>query len=153
MKRKRISFFRKFLFFINSLPGFLLLLAYVFPFIRPEILGSFAALNLLTPVLILLNIFFLVYWIINLNARFFLSFLILLAGFFYLPKFYKISGRKIVLTDDIKIMSYNVRMFNKYKWIKKDSVTKKINALIAYKSPDIICLQEYARKICCFYYI
>lgn len=43
-------------------------------------------------------------------------------------------------------MSYNVRLFNKYDWIKSDSIPQKIEALIAEKNPDIICMQEYSKS-------
>lgn len=141
---KNKSFFHKLLYFINSLFALLLLIAYVLPFIQPQSLGSFAGISLLTPFLILINIGFVVYWLIGLNRTFLLSLIILLIGFPNLSRFYKITGKKVLLTDDIKIMSYNVRMFNEYKWTKTDSIPEKINDLIAHKLPDILCLQEYA---------
>ncbi len=144
MNTKKRTLFFKMVLFVNSIFAFLLLVAYLIPFIKPEVLGSFSAFSLITPFLILINIFFVLYWIYKLSAAFFLSFLLLAAGFYNLPRLYKISGKKVLLTDDIKLMSYNVRMFNRYKWIKKDSVRQKINDLIAYKSPGILCLQEYA---------
>lgn len=143
MNKKR-SFFHKLVYLINSLFALSLLIAYVIPYIKPQSLGSFAGISLLTPFLILINLCFVVYWIIGLNRTFLLSLLILLIGFPNLSRFYKIIGKKVLLTDDIKIMSYNVRMFNEYKWTKTDSIPEKINDLIAYKLPDVLCVQEYA---------
>ena len=40
-------------------------------------------------------------------------------------------------------MSYNVRMFNVYDWIKDKTIPKKIGTFISEKSPDIIAFQEY----------
>ncbi|TYP98276.1 endonuclease/exonuclease/phosphatase family metal-dependent hydrolase [Tenacibaculum adriaticum] len=48
-----------------------------------------------------------------------------------------------MLNDDIKVMSYNVRMFNFYKWIKDDAIDQKIVSFINEKSPDILAIQEY----------
>lgn len=142
--RKKKSYFNKFAYFINSIFALLLLIAYVFPYIKPEHLGSFSGISLLTPVLILINIGFLIYWIIGLNRTFLLSFVVLLIGLPNLSRFYKLAGKKNILTDDIKIMSYNVRMFNEYKWTEKDSIKEKVNKLIEHKLPDILCIQEYA---------
>ncbi|MET2985435.1 endonuclease/exonuclease/phosphatase family protein [Aureibaculum conchae] len=43
-------------------------------------------------------------------------------------------------------MSFNVRKFNRYKWIKTDSLEAKIKDLIKNENPDILALQEY-RKV------
>lgn len=142
--RKKNNLFSKFLYFINSIFALLLLLAYVILYVEPEKLGSFAGISLITPLLILINCAFMIYWILRIKRTFLLSFLVLAIGFPNLPRFYKVSGKKIILTDDIKVMSYNVRMFNKYQWIDEDSVDVKINNLIHQKSADIVCIQEYA---------
>jgi len=48
-----------------------------------------------------------------------------------------------MLTDDVRIMSYNVRMFNLYKWIDEKNVDEKIYDFINSKEPDILCIQEF----------
>lgn len=144
--QKKNSLFSKFLYFINSIFALLLLLAYVILYVEPEKLGSFAGISLITPLLILINCAFMIYWILRIKRKFLLSFIILAIGFPNLPRFYKVSGKKIILTDDIKVMSYNVRMFNKYEWIEADSIPDKINHLIDQKSADIICIQEYTHN-------
>ena len=143
MRRKQHSFLYKLGYFINSIFAFLLLLAFVIPYIKPERLGGFAGISLLTPVLMLINLAFMVFWLIKLSRTFFLSFFILALGFPNLSRLYKLSGKKNLLLDDIKVMSYNVRLFNKYKWIEQDSIPYKIASLIERKAPDILCLQEY----------
>lgn len=40
-------------------------------------------------------------------------------------------------------MSYNVRMFNHWKWINDEQIPQKINNFISEKSPDILLFQEY----------
>lgn len=144
MVKKKKSIFNSIVYFINSIFALLLVLAYSIPYIKPSHLGSFAGISLLTPILILINLVFLVYWILRIRRAFLLSFIILVIGFPNLSRFYKLSGKKIMLTDDIKLMSYNVRMFNTYEWIKDDSIVGKIDHLIDLKAPDIICFQEYA---------
>lgn len=144
MAKKKKSIFNTIIYLVNSVFALLLLLAYIIPYIKPENLGSFAGISLITPVLILINIIFLVYWILKIRRAFLLSFIILLIGFPNLTRFYKLSGEKTLLADDIKVMSYNVRMFNKYQWIEDDSIVGKIDHLIDQKAPDIVCFQEYA---------
>ena len=40
-------------------------------------------------------------------------------------------------------MSYNVRKFNKYEWIKMDNIEVKISSFISKENPDVLALQEY----------
>jgi len=49
------------------------------------------------------------------------------------------------MTDDLKVMSYNVRLFNIYKWKKegKEETLKLVSDFIESKNPDIICFQEF----------
>lgn len=145
MQNNKKSISHKFLYFVNSVFALLLLLAYIFPYVKPELLGSFAALSLLTPLLILINILFVLYWLLKVKRVIFLSLVILLIGFPNLSRLYKLSGKKVLLVDDVKLMSYNVRMFNAYQWIKTDSISHKIDDFISEKSPDILCVQEYSK--------
>jgi endonuclease/exonuclease/phosphatase family metal-dependent hydrolase len=96
-------------------------------------------------VLIVLNILFAIYWIIKLKKQFLLSTLILAIGFNQLNLLYKIADKEILLTDDLKVMSYNVRLFNIYKWKKegKEETLKLVSDFIKNKDPDIICFQEF----------
>jgi endonuclease/exonuclease/phosphatase family metal-dependent hydrolase len=73
----------------------------------------------------------------------FLSIFVLAIGYQYLTKLYTIKDKEVILTDDVKIMSYNVRMFNLYKWIKEKNVDEKIYDFINSKEPDILCIQEF----------
>ncbi len=143
MKKKK-SIVDGILYFINSIFALLLLIGYAIPYIKPQTLNSLSGFSLLTPLFVMVNLAFLAYWILRLKRIFLLPLIVLLIGFNNIPRLYKLNAKRVILTDDIKVMSYNVRMFNKYDWIKKDSIKEKINTLIAEKSPDILCLQEYA---------
>ncbi|WP_240614705.1 endonuclease/exonuclease/phosphatase family protein [Polaribacter filamentus] len=47
------------------------------------------------------------------------------------------------LNDDVKVMSYNVRMFNHWRWTEDDNISAKIKTFITEQEPDIILFQEY----------
>ncbi|MBR4214525.1 MAG: endonuclease/exonuclease/phosphatase family protein [Bacteroidales bacterium] len=49
--------------------------------------------------------------------------------------------------SSFKIMSFNVRLLDRYNWIKgKNDTRQKIFEFLTYESPDIVCFQEfYAR--------
>ena len=139
---KRLSFFDKFIYFINSLLSTLLLLSYALPYISPKNTPILAILSLFVPVLLIINIAFFLYWLTKLKKQLLLSGLILLIGWFVLTPFYKLSKKNTSLNSDLKVMSYNVRMFNRLEWIKENDVKKNIFSLIKENDPDILTIQE-----------
>ena len=115
---KKLSFLNKIFYLVNSLLATALLLSYALPFVSPKSMVSFAILSLLVPVLIIANIICVLYWLVNLKKQFLLSTIILAIGWFVSPPLYKLTKNNSSLNSDIKIMSYNVRMFNHWKWIE-----------------------------------
>lgn len=142
-KKKSILLFSKLLYFINSIVAVLLLFSYVLSYISPTSISAVSVLSLAVPFLIIINSFFLVYWLVKLKKHFIISAVVLTVGAFISSPFFKLSGKEILLNTDIKIMSYNVRAMNFYKHIKKDSIKHKIVNFINEKQPDIVALQEY----------
>ncbi len=140
---KKKSLFNKLLYFVNSILATVLLLSYFLPYISPKTVPLFAVLSLAVPFLILINIVFLIYWVFKLKKHFIISTIVLGLGLLFSSTFYKISNKKTLLNSDVRIMSYNVRMFNLYKWIKDETITGKIESFIAEKAPDILAIQEY----------
>lgn len=74
--------------------------------------------------------------------------MVLLIGFNTIGAFAKISEKKIMLNDDLKVLSYNVRLFNIYKWKPEstESIKSKIITFVEEKSPDIVCFQEFVNE-------
>ncbi len=146
---KKLSWVDKLLFVINSLFAFLLLLSYIIPFIPPSRFSSISILSLIIPVLLVINLLFAVYWIVKLKKQFIVSILVLLIGFQHVNALYQIAEKKILLTDDIKIMSYNVRLFNlhKVKKINEDQMIKHVEDFVKKTDPDILCFQEFITSL------
>lgn len=141
MKKK--SFLDKLFYFINSIIATLLLLSFLLPYISPETIPFLAILSLFVPVLLIINIGFVIYWILKLKKHFFLSLVVLVIGWFIVTPFYKISSSNSSLNSDLKIMSYNVKLFDLFN--KKQDSTNSINGFnfISDKNPDVITIQEY----------
>lgn len=141
---KKLFLFNKLIFILNSVFATLLLLSYALPYVFPKSFPSIAVLSLTVPVLIVVNIIFLIYWAIRLKKQFLLSFFVLLLGFTHVTSLYRFGNNTNKdITDSFSVMSYNVRLFNKYKWIEKDSIDKQLVDFINTEAPDILCLQEY----------
>lgn len=141
---KKLNFFDKLTYILNSIFAFILILSYLIPKIKPSILSSLSLISLLIPIIFVVNMLFVVYWIVKLKRQFLLSFIILLLGLNYVKSFINFSNNsEYVGGEKISIMSYNVRMFNIYSWIKKTGVKDSIADFINKTNPDIVSIQEY----------
>jgi len=140
---KKLSIFNKIVYILNSLIATVLLLSFLLPYISPKTIPVFAILSLFVPFLIIINLAFALYWLLQLKKQFLLSSIILAIGWLFSTPFYKMTENNSSLNDDVKVMSYNVRMFNHWRWIEDDNISKKIQAFITEQEPDIILFQEY----------
>lgn len=86
-----------------------------------------------------------IYWIVKLKKQFLLSTVVIILSFGKINAFYQFNEKKILLTDDLKVMSYNVRLFNIYKWKdkEKDETLKLVSDFVKTKDPDILIFQEF----------
>ncbi|PCI03059.1 MAG: endonuclease [Flavobacteriaceae bacterium] len=140
---KKFSPFDALMKFINSIIALCLVLAVLVKYVSPNSYAFSVFISLSTPILLFLNMLFLIYWVVQLKRPFLISTLALAVSFMAIQQAYGFEPKKIMLTKDLKIMSYNVRMFNVFEWIKQDDVEGKIIAFVKKTSPDILCLQEY----------
>ncbi|QHI39004.1 hypothetical protein IMCC3317_44040 [Kordia antarctica] len=146
-KKKKLSFLGRIIFFFNAVFAALLLLSYILPYAVPKSFPILSVLSLLVPVFIVINFFFLFFWILNVRKQFLLSFFVLIIGYSHVTSLYKISDTTTKPTENtISVMSYNVRLFNIYEWLKDESIDKKIVELVRSESPDIIAFQEFHRN-------
>ncbi len=135
------------MFLVNSLAAFLLLISYLLPYLPPKSFATLSVLSLGVPLLILLNILFFIYWVLQVKKQMLLSLVVLILGWSYLSSMYKFSSsKKVENENNISVMSYNVRLFNIFEWLPNKTVKADITELIKKEQPDILCLQEYRTK-------
>jgi len=142
-KKKKNSLLDNLFYFINVIVATALSLSYFLAFISPKTVPVFSVASLAVPFLIIINLCFFVYWLFKLKKHLILSGLILFLGWLSLPPFVKFSSKNTARNTDVKVMSYNVRMFNIYKWIDEERISEKIIDFITEKDPDILAIQEY----------
>lgn len=140
---KKLGFLDKIIFVLNSLAGTALLLSYLLAFIPPKSFPLLSVLSLGVPVLILVNLVFMVYWTLRFKSQFLLSFIILLVGYNYVSSLYQFKANVQTSEDELSIMTYNVRMFNSYGWTDEKNVPEKITNFVKEKDPDILLTQEH----------
>ncbi len=134
----------KIVFVMNSIAAFALLLSYLLPYVSPKTFPLLSVLSLTVPVFIVINLFFLLYWVILLNKKMILPLTVLLLGVSHVSSLYKLRGKSSEDTaGSISLLSYNVHSFNRFKWIDSDSIPQDISSLIREQDVDIFCAQEF----------
>jgi len=142
MKPKRVI--GKAIFIANAVVAAMLLFSYILPYVEPKKFPLLSVLSLAVPFLITVNLLFMLFWLLQVKKRFFLSFSVLFIGFIFLSPLYKFSSSKhIDDAENISVMNYNVRLFNLFEWIPDSNVRQKISDFIAEKQPDVLSMQEY----------
>lgn len=141
-------FFKSFFAIVNYILIIGLLLSYLAPHISPENFWFIAFFGLAYPIFLILNILFVIFWLIQFNIRFIFSLLAIAAGYHQISSFAQINIKnatidKVDEAKAIKVMSYNVRVFDLYNWSHNKETRNKMLGLIGDESPDILCLQEF----------
>ncbi|RVT77516.1 endonuclease [Flavobacterium sufflavum] len=144
---KNLSWFNRGMFSLNIFLIVITFIAYILPFLAPKTFPLLSVLTLFMPVFFVFNSLFFVYWAVQLKKRMMMSGLVLLIGITFINKFYKFSTKEYPQSDkDFVVMSYNVRLFNLFKWQNKLDIPETILEFINDKNPDILCIQEYSNS-------
>lgn len=142
---RRRSLFNGIIYGLNIIAGLALLASYLAYYVPPSSSSIFAFLALSYPVLLLINILFVLYWAIRVKAKIVFSVLCIVIGYLHFNRFYQLGSSETLVTNDpkLKVMSYNVRMFNAYQWIPEEGIPEKIRLNIEKERPDVLLMQEY----------
>ena len=141
---KKLNLIDKIVYIINAFIALMLLLSYVLPYVTPQRFAILSVLSLAVPLLILLNLLFVIYWLLKLKKQIFLSLFVLVIGYKYVTALYKYSDSKNLEDENnISVMNFNVRLFNVYNWIEEKGIETKIVDFIKSENPDIVSFQEY----------
>ena len=142
---KKLSWFNKVMYFFNIVLTVLTFVAYVLPFLAPKLFPFLSVLTLILPLFLILNGLFFVFWMLQMKRQMVISGIVLILGITFVNKFYKFSSHNIDREEgDMIVMSYNVRLFNLFQWIERESVKDDIKKFINEENPDILCIQEYS---------
>ncbi len=139
---KNLSLVNKLIFAANSVFSLLLLLTYLAPYVSPALFWPLAFFGLGYPVLLLINVLFLFYWAFNFKRQILLPIITFGIGWSQLANFVQI-GNPEEIKNGVKVMSYNVRLFDLYNWSNNKQTRNQIFELIDDETPNILCLQEF----------
>ena len=121
--KSKLSFLNKIILAINLLAVILLLISELASFICPENYCVLAIFGLGFPIAVLINFLFVFYWLItNRKILSLLSLITILLGANILLGFVQYNFNTMLPENvkkehrEVKIMSYNVRLFDLYNW-------------------------------------
>ena len=146
---KRLNWFDKFLFLLNFLFAAALLFTYLLPYIPPTSFALLSVLSLTVPLLIIINVVFLIYWMLRFKRQFLLPLIVLLLGFNHLTSIYEINSDEEAASNEgnMEVMSYNVRHFNENKiYGNEGKIAEEVADFVKKQDPEIMNFQEYYKE-------
>jgi endonuclease/exonuclease/phosphatase family metal-dependent hydrolase len=150
-----MKLFLKFILWTNIIAAISLLLCYLVPHFDPHDVWYFSFLGLLYPIIVIINICFISFWLFKDLRYTLISLISILIGFNYIGNYFAINASKTNQNSrSISIISFNIgnaiEAYDKKKDIKISKQQKMSDFLERFKDEDIICLQEigtYADEI------
>ncbi len=143
-KLKKKNFFVRSLFWLNMISALFLGLSYVSPFISPQDFWPFAFIGLAYYYLLLVNLGFMLLWLFLRRRNALVSLITILLGWNHLGHLVRLNfNSSPAETGTIKVLSWNVRLFDLYNWSKNKQTRNKIFAFLKNEKADILCLQEF----------
>ncbi len=148
--RKRLGYFSRTIFITNILAIIALLLSYSASFIDPQQFWPIAFFGLAFLPILIINMGFIIYWLLRKKRYILLSLLAIISGWTLLGKHinFRNSNDKIVVKADttLRVMSFNVHLFERYD-SPKDNFKEETAELVNTVNPDIVCFQEFYSRI------
>lgn len=128
---------------VNGVVAISLLASKYSGLISPETIWWLAFVGMLFPAFLILNLCFVLFWLLNRKPYFIVSLLALFFCWTQIRTFISFSKTTTIPKDAVSIMTYNVKNFDLYNWSHNSETRHKILSLIQRENPDIICFQEF----------
>lgn len=147
-KRSGLHLFNKFILVANVVAVISLLFAYAASYVNPNSFWLPAFFGLAYPAILLVNVSFVIYWLISFPRYALLSSVAILIGWNVLTAyigFRESSGIMVPKSSQsfIRVLTYNVHNFKQFG-DKNDKFTKdQILDIIRQEQPDVLCFQEF----------
>lgn len=142
---KSLTFFQKCVLIANLILILLVMFAYMLAYIPPKWF-EYSSFTLFTPILLIINIFFLIYWVVKKKKQFVISFVVFLVSLHNFDLFFNISPKEQRKASDLSLMTFNVRVLNQYNWNSDKTIPDKIVDFLKEKHPNVVALQEFHKS-------
>ncbi len=131
-------------FFVNVLFALGLLASYGASSVSPSEIWYLSLFGLAFPLLLFVNILFILFWVLFRKWYFLCSLLVIVFGWSQVKNLFAFDwGEPQQMAQQFKLMSYNVQNFDLYNWTENEESRDKMLNLIREQNPDIIAFQEF----------
>jgi len=148
---------RKFILYANVVFAVFLILSFLSPHLSPEKIWFPAFLGLAYPYILLVNVIFLLGWIMLKRKELLISLLAILLGWGTFTDYFGFHPFRLLKKDhynnltieqrtaahQVKLVSFNVQGFNAYKWGYDPSTQTDIFSYLRGEDPDVMSIQEF----------
>lgn len=146
---KNLSVPNKLLYLINVVFVLLWFCAFLSPYLNPQSFSLGALLAIGYPILLLVHLLFILYWLVRFKKAIYLSLSVLILSYFFsVPVFQSKSKFKALAKDNsFSIMSFNSQL-SYFSGGKKEEVQTHQSKMIHFlnqENADVLCLQEARR--------
>ena len=138
---------RSFISLLNLLALILIGLTYLGAHVSPVHISFLSFVGFAFPLIWISNLFFAIFWALKKRKRVVFSLAALVLTWSLWSAVFTFNTGKgkdrDKLDNPVKVMSYNVRMFDRYTWTEDKDTPNKMYRFIKEQNPDILCIQEY----------
>lgn len=148
VKPQKKNLFTRIVWVLNIFALIGLALSYLAAYVSPRLIWWLALFGLGYEIMLFINLVFVVYWSLTRNRKLWFSLIFVLIGIgkiFGIIQFNPDSADEKTLLKEghVKVMSWNVRLFDLYNWFHNDETRHNIFTFLKEESPGIICFQEF----------
>ncbi len=126
---------------LNILIVLILLFSYLSVYIPPDKWWLPSLFGLGYPVILLVNIVFILAWLIIKPRYMLISLITIVIGWGFITRYFQLNA-KTVEAGDIKVLSFNVMHFGVNGEVSQKETADRITRFLEKQDADIICLQE-----------
>ena len=138
-----MKYINKIVFIFNIIALIALIGSYLAPYISPAVWWQVAFLGLAFPFIFIVNLCFVVYWLLQWDIRIWYALVVLALGSFHIYHFIQFGTQKTEQQSNrINIVSFNTHNFGVYELDNIYDSSVFFNTLRELK-PDIMCFQEF----------
>lgn len=147
--QKTTRFIMRINVFVAILLAVVTLVAYLAVFVKPETCAVPAIVGMGFPYILIVDVLYALLLIFFKKWTALLMLAVLIPGYEFIDATVQVNPIHYVedFDDDdstFSIMSFNVRLLDRYNWIKgKNDTRTKIFEFLRYESPDVVCFQEF----------
>lgn len=134
---------RWFFKFLNIVALVVLLASCMATYIEPQKYWQLAFIGFAFPVVLVINVFFLLLWIVKQDAFGLISIIAIALTYAYIQSSFAVNFIEENEEEGIKLMTWNVKNFDLYNWSNQKRTRAEMLQVIKNENPDILCMQEF----------